>query len=74
MNDYENLTNPITSSIGGTTVSGSVDIINDNINEDTEMLSLHIHNCTNTVAGCSVTLPYSTINITDDDSMYYCIC
>ena len=72
MNDYENLTSPITSSVGGTTVSGSVDIINDSTNEDTEMLTLHIHNCTNTVAGCSVVLlQYSTINITDDDSMYY---
>ena len=71
MNDYENLTSSITSSVGGTTVSGSVDIINDSTNEDTEMLSLHIHNCTNTAAGCSVLLQYSTITITDDDSMYY---
>ena len=70
MNDYENLTNPITSSVGATTVSGTVDIINDNIIEDTEMLSLHIHNCTNTAAACSNLVQYSSITITDDDSMY----
>ena len=74
MNDYENLTNPITSLAGGTTVSGSVDIVNDNINEGSELFSLHIHNCTNTAAdGCSVTMPYALINITDDDSMYCCM-
>ena len=71
MDDYENLTSPITSSVGATNVSGSVDIINDNIVETSESFTLHIHNCTNTAAGCSVSMPNSTtIIITDDDSMY----
>ena len=72
INDYENLTNLITSSAGSNTVSGSVDIINDNMIEDTETIILHIHNCTNTAANCSVLLPYSSISITDNDSTYYC--
>ena len=73
MNDYENLTSAISSTVGGTTVSGSVIIIDDMINEDTEMFSLHVHNCTNTVAGCSVLLPYSLITINDNDSKFYCM-
>ena len=67
MNDYENLTNAISSMAGGTTVTGSVTIIDDNISEDTESFSLHVHNCTNTVAGCSVSIPYSLISISDND-------
>ena len=68
MTDYENFTNPISSVVGGTTVSGSVTIIDDIINEDTETFSLHIHNCTNNVSGCSVLVQYSTITINDNDS------
>ena len=67
MNDYENLTNPISSMVGGTMLSGSVSIIDDIINEDTESFSLHIHNCTNNVTGCSVLMPYSLITINDND-------
>ena len=70
MNDYENLTSAISSTVGGTTVSGSVIIIDDMINEDTETFSLHVHNCTNTVAGCSALVPYSAIIINDNDSKY----
>ena len=73
INDYENLTNPITSSAGSNTVSGSVDIINDNMIEDTETIILRIDNCTNTAANCSVLLPYSLISITDNDGTYHCI-
>ena len=69
MMDYENLTNPITSSAGSNTVSGSVDVVDDNIMEGTESFSLHIHNCTNTAVGCSVLIPYFLINIADDDGM-----
>ena len=69
MMDYENLANPVTSSPGSNTVSGSVDIINDNIMEGTESFSLHIHNCSNTAVGCSVLLPYLSISIIDDDGM-----
>ena len=69
MTDYANLANPITSSAGSTIVSGSVDIINDNIMEGTESFSLHIHNCTNTAADCFAVLPYLQITITDDDGM-----
>ena len=68
MNDYENFTSQISSMAGGITVSGSVMIIDDNIDEDTESFSLHVHNCTNTVGGCSVLMPYSLITITDNDS------
>ena len=68
MNDYENFTSQITSMAGGTTVSGSVMIIDDNIDEDTESLSLHIHNCTNTVGGCLLSTQYSLITIHDNDS------
>ena len=68
MNDYENLTNPISSTPGGTTVSGSVMIVDDIINEDIESFSLHIHNCTNNVSGCSVLVQYSTVTINDNDS------
>ena len=69
--DYENLTSIITSSVGGTTVSGSVDIIDDNMVEVAQGFSLHIHNCTNTAVGCSFSFPYFTITITDNDGMYY---
>ena len=68
MNDYENFTSQITSMAGGTTVSGSVVIIDDNIDEDTESFSLHIHNCTNTVGGCFLSTRYSLITINDNDS------
>ena len=67
MNDYENLTNPISSMVGGTMLSGSVSIIDDIINEDTESFSLRIHNCTNNVTGCSVLIRYSQITINDND-------
>ena len=66
--DYENLTNPVSSMVGSTTVSGSVTIIDDIMNEDTESFSLYVHNCTNNVTGCSVLIPYSTIIISDNDS------
>ena len=69
MMDYDNLTNPITSSAGSNTVSGSVDVVDDNIMEGTESFSLHIHNCTNTAVGCSVLIAYFLINIVDDDGM-----
>ena len=55
---------------GGITVSGSVMIIDDNIDEDTESFSLHVHNCTNDVAGCSAFVLYSLITINDNDSKY----
>ena len=68
MNDYENFTSQISSMAGGTTVSGSVMIIDDNIDEDTESFSLHIRNCTNTVGGCLISTQYSVITIHDNDS------
>ena len=67
MNDYDILTNPISSMVGGTMLSGSVSIIDDIINEDTESFSLRIHNCTNNVAGCSVLIQYSQMTINDND-------
>ena len=70
MNDYENLTSIISTMVGGTTVSGSVVIIDDMINEDMEAITLHIHNCTNNVTGCSSIQPYSLITINDNDSKY----
>ena len=69
--DFTNLTNPITSVAGGTTVTGSVDIINDNLIENSEGFTLHLHNCTNTASSCFLLTPYSNITINDDDSKYY---
>lgn len=66
-NDYENLTSPISTMGGGTTVSGSVTIIDDNMVEGEETLSFHIENCSNTIVECSVSMPYSLITINDND-------
>ena len=71
MDDYENLTTVITSLPGDTTLSGSVEIIDDNDFEGFEDFTLHLHNCTNTVAGCSLSRMYLVINITDNDGMYF---
>ena len=69
--DYRNLSTPITSMVGSNTVSGSVTIINDNTNEDTEMFTIHIDNCSNSVAVCTPSLMNTTLTIAinDDDCM-----
>jgi len=70
--DYRDLSSPITSLNGGTNASGTVTILNDDANEDTESFSLHLHNCTNTVAQCTLnSLIYASIIINDNDGMYY---
>ena len=67
--DYVTFTSQYSSMPGGNTVSGFLLIVDDNVEEDTESFSLHVHNCTNTVAGCSiVTAQYSLITITDNDN------
>ena len=66
--DYTMLSTPITSSVGNSTVSGSVRIINDDENEDTETFTIRIDNCTDLMASCDPGIMDNlTITIEDDD-------
>ena len=55
------------SSTGDSTVNGSVMIINDDTNEDTEMFTIRIDSCTNNMASCTPGL-MNILNITIDDN------
>ena len=59
---------PITSSVGDSTVSGSVSIIDDDENEDAEMFTIHIDGCTNNMISCNPgSMDTLTITIDDND-------
>ena len=65
--DYRMLSTPIMSSIGESTVSGSIIITDDDTNEDTEMFTIHIDNCTNNLAPCVPGMMNLTIITIDDN-------
>ena len=65
--DYQELSSSITSSVGDSTVYGSVRINNDNSNEDPEMFTIQIVNCTNTAASCEPAVMNTTLSITIND-------
>ena len=48
-------------------MSGSVGIIDDGTNEDPEIFTIQIVNCTNTVASCRPAVMNTTLSITIDD-------
>ena len=65
--DYVPISTTLTSSTGTNTINGSIDIINDETNEDTEMFSILIYNCTNSLTTCAHGLMNNlVININDD--------
>ena len=53
-------------------MSGSVRIIDDVTNEDPEMFTMQIVNCTNTASSCTPAMMNTTLSITIDasDGMY----
>ena len=65
--DYLQPSSPITSSVGDTTVSGSVRIIDDDENEDPEMFTVQIVSCTNTASSCTPAMMNATVMITIND-------
>ena len=67
--DYGQLSSPITSSVGGSIVSGSVGIIDDDRNEDPEVFTVQIVNCTNTASSCTPALMNTTLSITIIDDV-----
>ena len=50
-------------------MSGSVEIINDNRNEDPEVFTIQIVNCTNTVTLCTPAMMNATLSITIIDDV-----
>ena len=65
--DYIPISTTLTSSPGTNTINGSIDINNDDQNEDTEMFSILIYNCTNSLTTCDPGLMNNlVININDD--------
>ena len=62
--DYQQPSSPITSSVGDNTVSGSIRIIDDDENEDSETFTVQIVNCTNTAVLCTPAMMNTTLTIT----------
>ena len=58
-------------------MSGSVGIIDDDTNEDPEIFTIQIVNCTNTVTLCTPAMMNTTLSITIiddvDDGMYWLV-
>ena len=48
-------------------MSGSVSILNDDMNEDPEMFTIQIVNCTNTASSCTPAMMNTTLSITIND-------
>ena len=65
--DYVGISTSVTSLLGTDTINESIVINNDEQNEETEMFSILIYNCTNSLTTCAHGLMNNLeININDD--------